>query len=130
MTCALLHCINIYIIIVSNTLPSENSIPYRMKYIICALAITILAGSSCKSNSTPEIAKEPEIVKENPVPQKPAPDNSSTKPSDDDHHTCEKCDHDDKCHHHGHKKRLPPGHEKKLHGDKSARNYAPGHKKH
>jgi hypothetical protein len=98
-----------------------------MKYIVCALAITILVGSSCKSNSTPEIAKEPEIIKENPVPQKPAPDNNSTKPSDDDHHTCEKC-HDDKCHHHGRHKRMPPGHEKKLHGDQSARKYAPGHR--
>jgi hypothetical protein len=33
-------------------------------------------------------------------------------------------------HPHGpNKHRLPPGHEKKLHGDKSARNYAPGHRK-
>ncbi|MCS3796282.1 hypothetical protein [Niastella sp. OAS944] len=115
-----------------------------MKYIICALAITILAGSSCKSKSEPPIANEPEIVKENPVPQNPAPDNNPTKPADHDHHTCDKCDHEDKCHHHGHHedechhhdhhhchhKKLPPGHEKKLHGDKSARKYAPGHKKH
>ena len=26
-------------------------------------------------------------------------------------------------------KRIPPGHAKKMHGDKSAKNYAPGHNK-
>lgn len=41
------------------------------------------------------------------------------------------------CHvHHAHRpvvvkhKHLPPGQAKKIHGDKSARNHAPGHKKH
>ena len=32
--------------------------------------------------------------------------------------------------HHSYKaKKLPPGHAKKLHGDKSAKRYAPGHNK-
>jgi hypothetical protein len=109
-----------------------------MKYIIYALAMIILAGSSCKDKSDPPIANEPGIIKENPVPQNPTPENQPTKPSDDHHHhgsgkcdECEKCDHRHKCHHHhGHHKKLPPGHEKKLHGSTSARKYAPGHKKH
>ena len=110
------------IIIVSNTLLRENSIPYRMKYIICALAITILASSSCKSKE--ESNPVPDIGKESPLPQQPAP----SKPSTGDHHECEHCDDEGKCHHKH--KRLPPGHEKKLHCDKSARKYAPGHRKH
>ncbi|WP_205509016.1 hypothetical protein [Longitalea arenae] len=28
-----------------------------------------------------------------------------------------------------HVHKMPPGHAKKIHGDKSARNYAPGHQK-
>src|SRR5689334_17300977 len=109
MTCALLYHINIYIIIVSNTLLRKNSIPYRMKYIVCALALIVMAGSSCKSKSE-DTKPVPEIAKEPPVPQQPSPGNNSTNPSDDEHGSG-KCDHEGKCHHKH--KRLPPGHEKK-----------------
>jgi hypothetical protein len=123
----LLYYLKNNIIIVSNTLTGENSIPYRMKYIVCALALILMAGSSCKSKSEPEIAKEPDIVNESPAPQQPAPENLPPKPSDSHHHTCGKCDDEQKCHH-KHKK-IPPGHAKKMHGAQSARNYTPGHKK-
>ena len=74
-----------------------------MKYIVCALAMTILAGSSCKDK--PE-TKIPEIIKEQPVPEghHPAPGKGK---------------------HHG--KWIPPGHAKKMHGAQSARDYTPGH---
>ena len=101
MTCTLLHDINIYIIIVSNTLLRINSIPRKMKYIVYVLAMVAMASGSCKSKSEPVIAKEPEIIKE-VEKEKEGPN-------------------------HHHHKRMPPGHEKKLHGDQSARKYAPGH---
>jgi hypothetical protein len=104
------------IIIVFYTLECENSIPYRMKYIVCALAMVVLAGSSCKSKSEPETKPVPEVVKENPVPGA-----HPNEPSENHHHE------EGKGHKHGKGKWIPPGHAKKMHGDKSARNYAPGH---
>jgi len=38
-------------------------------------------------------------------------------------------DHHHHHHHHKKEKRIPPGQAKKMHGDKSARKYAPGHNK-
>jgi hypothetical protein len=95
-----------------------------MKYIVYALALIVMTGSSCKSKSE-DTKPVPEIAKEPPVSQQPAPENHPTKQSDE-HHESGDCDHEGKCHHKH--KRLPPGHEKKLHGDQSARKYAPGHR--
>jgi hypothetical protein len=114
-----LHDQKINIIIVSNTQLLENPIPYKMKYIVCALAVIILAGSSCKDKS-PEIKSGPEVVKENPLPEKPS-DSHPTEPGK--HH----CPESDKCHKCRHKKKLPPGHAKKMHGAQSARDYTSGH---
>lgn len=108
MTCTLLHYINIYIIIVSNTLLRINSISWKMKYIVYVLAIVAMASGSCKSKSEPVIAKEPEIIKEVEKEKEVIRENEGGN--------------------HHHHKRMPPGHEKKLHGDQSARKYAPGHR--
>jgi hypothetical protein len=99
-----------YIIIVFNTVLTENPIPFNMKLLINALAVIILTGSSCKSKT--ETKSEP------PVIEKPAPGNPSTLPSGNHHQESGK--------RHKHK-RIPPGHAKKMHGEQSARNYAPGH---
>jgi hypothetical protein len=95
-----------------------------MKYLVCALALIVMSGSSCKSKSA-ETNPVPEIGKESPLPPKPAPENHPTEPSDGHHHGSGQCGEGEKCHH-KHKK-IPPGHAKKMHGAQSARDYTPGH---
>jgi hypothetical protein len=104
---------------------------------VFVLASLVLIGSSCKHKeetiNTPPPQETPQPTPPHPTPSKPqdphhheADDNSH-----DGHHHDHDDDHDCHCHKKNcHKKhKLPPGQEKKLHGDKSARNYAPGHKK-
>ncbi|OQP53680.1 hypothetical protein A4R26_06850 [Niastella populi] len=98
-----------YIIIVSNTEQPVDPIPFNMKLLIYAMALMALTGSSCKSKTETKTAP--------PVIEKPAPQNPSTLPSGN-HQEPRKA--------HRHKK-IPPGHAKKIHGEQSARNYAPGH---
>jgi hypothetical protein len=103
---------------------------------VFVLAVAILIGSSCKHKEETINTPPPQ---ETPPPQTPQPkpdghesNNHNSHDHDGDHG--EDHDHDDDCHchkKHCHKKhKLPPGQEKKLHGDQSARDYAPGHKKH
>lgn len=73
-----------------------------MNYKIFVLAI-VVSIASCKSKDDP---KTPPQLPQPQLPQIPGSHPQAP-----------------------HKHRLPPGHEKKLHGDKSARNYAPGHRK-
>jgi hypothetical protein len=104
---------------------------------VFVLALLVLIGSSCKHKTATENAPVPQ---ETPQPTIPQPQSPNHHGSDDDndheghHHEHEHDDDDDDDHykhHHGKKHhRLPPGQEKKLHGDQSAREYAPGHRKH
>jgi hypothetical protein len=106
---------------------------------VFVLALVVLIGSSCKHKSATENTPAPQGT---PQPTTPQPQTPTHHGSDDDdahegrHHKHEHDDDDDQGedhdeHHHGKKHhRLPPGQEKKLHGEQSAKNYAPGHKKH
>ncbi|MFL5746962.1 MAG: hypothetical protein ACJ751_19950 [Niastella sp.] len=99
---------------------------------VFVLALLVLIGSSCKHKTATE--NNPQ---ETPQPTIPQPQTPNHHGDDDDdhegrHHEHEHDDDDDDHdrHHHGKKHhRLPPGQEKKLHGEQSARNYAPGHRK-
>jgi len=92
---------------------------------VFVLAMLILIGSSCKHKQETENKPPQEVPKlQEPKPQKPKPDGHESHDHDDhDDHECKDHKH---CHKHH---RLPPGQEKKLHGAKSARDYAPGHRK-
>jgi hypothetical protein len=79
-----------------------------MNYKVFVLALLVAIASSCKHKEEPINTPPTQGI---PQPSTPYP-------------------HDDDWRHHGKKHhRLPPGQEKKLHGDRSARNYAPGHRK-
>lgn len=93
-----------------------------MNRTIFVLALTLLIGISCKHKQDAE-NKPPSETPQSPT-QKPE------EPKPQGHHHHDDDDDDDNEHeHHGHKHhRLPPGQEKKLHGDQSARDYAPGHR--
>jgi hypothetical protein len=110
-----------------------------MKSKVFVLALLVLIGNSCKHKTATENTPAPQ---ETPQPTTPQPQTPNHHGSDDEdahegrHH---KHEHDededdqgedhDKHHHKKKHHRLPPGQEKKLHGDQSARDYAPGHKK-
>ena len=92
-----------------------------MNYKVFVLALLVLIGSSCKH-------KEPI----NTPPPQETPQPTTPQPQDSHHHEHDHDDDDDDDHDHHHGKkhhRLPPGQEKKLHGEQSAREYAPGHRK-
>ncbi|OQP47751.1 hypothetical protein A4H97_30775 [Niastella yeongjuensis] len=118
--------------------------PIKMNCKVFVLALLVLIGSSCKHKedpiNTPPPQETPQSTPPHPTPSKPQDPNHHESDNDDhdghhDGHDDDDCDHDHDCHHHDchhHGKkhhRLPPGQEKKLHGDKSAKNYAPGHRK-
>jgi hypothetical protein len=85
---------------------------------VFVLALLVLIGTSCKHRSATENPPAPPTTT---FPQPQTPNHPGADEDDDDDHGK---------HHHGKKHhRLPPGQEKKLHGDQSARDYAPGHRK-
>jgi len=97
---------------------------------VFVLAMLILIGSSCKhkqetENKPPQEVPQPQTPKpQEPKPQTPKPAGPHSHEHDHDHEDDHDHDHHGSKHH-----RLPPGQEKKLHGAKSARDYAPGHRK-
>jgi hypothetical protein len=98
-----------------------KSISWKMNAKVFVLALLVLIGSSCKHKEEPINTPPPQETPQPTTPQPQAPHHHEHDHDDDD---------DDHYHHHGKKHhRLPPGHEKKLHGDQSARDYAPGHRK-
>ena len=85
------------------------------------LVLLVLIGTSCKHKSATE--STPTTPQETPKPTTPQTHHHKHEHDDDDDRDE---DHDEL---HGKKRHwLPPGHEKKLHGDQSAKNYAPGHR--
>lgn len=96
---------------------------------VFVLAALVLFATSCKHKT-----ETPSTPQETPQPTTPQTPNEHGSRDGDEHEGRHHDDDDDDDnhgkHHHGKKHHwMPPGQEKKLHGDQSARDYAPGHRK-